>query len=214
MKTMPVLNDLVPPGYWGVDLSNIHIVEDFLTEEEQKQYADYIENITNWNGVQHYAWSNRIHNAVAFTGDRIQPLMKTVFDRMKTIIEETLPIKVTPNNPSIARWRPGDGQAPHADKQETDGRPNCCPDYDISSIVYLNDEYEGGEIYFPNQEFKVKPPKKTLIFFPGDVHFLHGVTTVTSGHRYTIPVFWKVRQVLRKKLTTSRGNYGLRPKFI
>ena len=56
----------------------------------------------------------------------------------------------------------------------------------------INDDYGGGEIYFPKQNVKLKPSAGSLVFFPGDINYLHGVTEVTDGIRYTMPNFWSV----------------------
>ena len=59
-----------------------------------------------------------------------------------------------------------------------------------SSIVYLNDDYEGGEIYFPKFDFSYKPKKGDAIIFSCDTEeYQHGVTTVTKGSRYTIAMW-------------------------
>lgn len=72
-----------------------------------------------------------------------------------------------------------------------------------STIIYLNDDYEGGEIYFPNLEFSYKPKKGDAIIFPCNTEeYNHGVKTVTAGTRYTIalwhsPIEEKAHPLLR-----------------
>jgi predicted 2-oxoglutarate/Fe(II)-dependent dioxygenase YbiX len=54
--------------------------------------------------------------------------------------------------------------------------------------MYLNDpeDYDGGVIYFPNQEFEYKPKKYSAVFFPSaGSEYIHGITQVTRGDRYT-----------------------------
>jgi hypothetical protein len=55
-----------------------------------------------------------------------------------------------------------------------------------SILVYLNDEYEGGELYFPDLDFGIRPKKGMMITFPGNLYYTHGVAPVTSGTRYTL----------------------------
>ena len=184
---------LTPPGYWGSDSSHIHVVENFVTEEESQILNCYIRTNAIWvENAEHEAWNNRVHNTNLFTEEEAKTVSQTLIDRVKCEIESTMSVELGPNVPSIVRWLPGNGQAPHADKQLLDGTPNSYPENDIASLIYINDDYDGGEIFFPNQSIQLKPPKNSLIFFPGDVFFLHGVTTVSSGIRYTIPSFWKV----------------------
>ena len=60
--------------------------------------------------------------------------------------------------------------------------PRC-----MSLIIALNDDYEGGEIYFPNQEYKIKLKRGQAIAFPPYWTHPHGVNTPLNGTlRYTI----------------------------
>lgn len=53
----------------------------------------------------------------------------------------------------------------------------------ITSLLYLNDDYEGGEIEFPNQNLTLKPKPGTLVVFPSNRNFPHRVNPILSGHR-------------------------------
>lgn len=59
----------------------------------------------------------------------------------------------------------------------------------ISVLIYLNDNYEGGEIEFPNFNLKIKPKAGTLILFPSNYAYGHIAHPVTSGTKYVI-VTW------------------------
>jgi hypothetical protein len=59
----------------------------------------------------------------------------------------------------------------------------------ISVLIYLNDDYEGGEIEFPNFNLKIKPKSGTLILFPSNYAYGHIAHPVTSGTKYVI-VTW------------------------
>jgi len=61
------------------------------------------------------------------------------------------------------------------------------PDY--SAILYLNNEYSGGEIEFPEYDLKFKPEPGTLIFFRGDEKAEHLVNEVISGERINLITF-------------------------
>lgn len=65
----------------------------------------------------------------------------------------------------------------------------------FSTVVYLNDSYEGGEIYFPNHDFEVKPPAGSMVVFPSGGHeYMHGVKPVISGRRYTIAMWHTIHE--------------------
>jgi Rps23 Pro-64 3,4-dihydroxylase Tpa1-like proline 4-hydroxylase len=60
---------------------------------------------------------------------------------------------------------------------------------DISLLLYLNDDYEGGELEFTKLQLTIKPKKGMLITFPSYDDFEHKVHPVTKGVRYNI-VSW------------------------
>jgi hypothetical protein len=59
----------------------------------------------------------------------------------------------------------------------------------ISPILYLNDDYEGGEIEFVNFGIKIKPEAGMLVVFPATYPYAHIAHPVTSGTKYAI-VTW------------------------
>jgi len=58
----------------------------------------------------------------------------------------------------------------------------------VSTVIYLNDEYTGGELSFPEIDggYTYTPEKYELIHFP--TPYLHGVNPVKSGKRYIITI--------------------------
>jgi hypothetical protein len=79
-------------------------------------------------------------------------------------------------------WTAGTKGGLHIDAQGPE------PFIEWSTIIYLNDpsEYEGGVIYFPNQNFEYKPKKYSAVFFPSaGSEYIHGITEVKGGRRHT-----------------------------
>ena len=59
-----------------------------------------------------------------------------------------------------------------------------------SSVIYLGGEFDGGEITFPNQGFTYKPKALSAVIFPsGGTEYLHGVSEISSGERFTIAMW-------------------------
>ena len=56
-------------------------------------------------------------------------------------------------------WEQGSCLPPHTDNSNPDGTRHSTPWRDFSSIVYLNDDYEGGELYFTAQDRVLKPKR-------------------------------------------------------
>ena len=61
---------------------------------------------------------------------------------------------------------------------------------DYSAIFYLNDDYEGGEINFPNFDLTIKPEKGSAVFFPAGFEHSHSVSEVKGKKRITIAVWY------------------------
>ncbi len=69
-----------------------------------------------------------------------------------------------------------------------------------SALLYLTDDYEGGEIlFYENNSGSVedsqsyKPEAGTLIFFKGDKNYPHSVNDVISGERSNLILFYNVK---------------------
>jgi hypothetical protein len=61
----------------------------------------------------------------------------------------------------------------------------------FTSMLYLNSDFEGGDLYFPqHNNFTVTPGPGVLAIFSGDLDHFHGITPITSGLRYTHTTFW------------------------
>lgn len=57
----------------------------------------------------------------------------------------------------------------------------------LSTVMYLNDNYDGGEIEFVNSKVKIKPEAGSIIFFPSNFLYVHEVYPITRGERYSMP---------------------------
>ena len=68
---------------------------------------------------------------------------------------------------------------------------------DFSLLLYLNDEYTGGAISFPNFNIEIEPQRGMLLTFPSDHRFVHEAQPVMSGERYVI-VSWGLNKATPK----------------
>lgn len=59
----------------------------------------------------------------------------------------------------------------------------------ISALVYLNNDFEGGETEFPNYKIKIKPQPGMMILFPSNYAYLHRAHPVSKGTKYAL-VTW------------------------
>jgi hypothetical protein len=56
-----------------------------------------------------------------------------------------------------------------------------------SIVCYMNDDFVGGETYFPTLDLDVPPRKGHGLIFPS--HYLHGSRSVMSGSKYVMVGF-------------------------
>jgi hypothetical protein len=57
----------------------------------------------------------------------------------------------------------------------------------VSTVYYINDDYTGGEIFFPYINVEVKPKKDEFLVFPSTNLFSHYAKEVVSGTKYSMP---------------------------
>lgn len=199
-----------PSGFFGSGIENIVELENFMTEEEVEFLDKAARSITVWDVTQSHVnengtivydagfWKDRVASSSSLDANdpRIVPIITGLVKRLKPIVEEFFQVKAQPTGQTIVKWLPGQHQQPHADKElhygPDAGTPNDFPQYDIASLFYINDDYSGGELYFPNQGIQFKPKRGAAYFFPGDMNYVHGVTEVRDSLRYTCPFFWEI----------------------
>jgi predicted 2-oxoglutarate/Fe(II)-dependent dioxygenase YbiX len=104
---------------------------------------------------------------------------------------------VYPETVILAAIGAGGHHSRHADNcrqnEQGDWVANHTPHRDVSAIYYLNDEFDGGEIFFEQAQLMVKPRRGLLLAFPSDADHVHEVLPVSSGVRYTM-VIWFTKQ--------------------
>jgi hypothetical protein len=205
-----VEKSLIEPGYFGDSIKNIKIIENFVELNDLKTIQKFLPTITEWMdaGKNQYAedgtctydasyWSNRqcSWDILQKINIDIYNLVDKYIDKMKNFLEDEFKVKLHKRPPVIIRWFPGLEQKPHADKQLNDGNPNPFPTYDINSLIYYNDNFSGGELYYPQHDIEITPKPGLAVAHPGDVNYLHGVKMVTSGERFTTPSFYTITEL-------------------
>lgn len=197
----------IAPGHFGDSPENIVTIENFIELEDLKIIQEFCPTIDEWNNEKESVYAEDgtcLYNADYWNDrqcsndilERINPQVWNIIDKyitkMQLVIEDKFNCKVSSRPPVIMKWRPGTEQRPHADKQLNDGQPNAFPDYDLNSLIYYNDDFEGGDLFYPQHDIVVRPKPGLAVFHPGDVNYLHGVSMVTSGYRYTTPSFYTI----------------------
>lgn len=183
------------------------ILEKFLSDEDLNIFKDLLLGDSDWvkqekyypDMRQHYTLSNeRGENPALIEIDR------KVKNKIHAKLEEHYgQFLFIPTNLSYNRWMVGDELGCHNDSGHPWGeliieeRGHENPPVPISehfndyaSVVYLTDDYEGGEFFFNDLDYRVKPSAGTVVTFPANHFYTHGVTKLISGERITNTLFW------------------------
>lgn len=94
--------------------------------------------------------------------------------------------------PSVLKYLPGGKYDAHADSEHWDHAGEQwvkSMDRDYSLLLYINDDYEGGALYFPNFDIRIQPKSGMLVAFPSDHRYLHTAEPLQSGERFVV-VSW------------------------
>jgi len=107
------------------------------------------------------------------------------YNRLAAIVKKSDPTLILSGLATIQRMQTGVELKSHTD-QHTD------PSIRYATIIYINDEYNDGELFFPKLNISLKPNPGDLLFFPGDEKHEHGVKHVGEGPiRYVVVGFVK-----------------------
>ena len=92
------------------------------------------------------------------------------------------------------KWEPGAYARVHSDNTDEQGNSGAFTRSRYAGFLYLNNNFEGGLLRFPDQDIEIQPKTGMLAVFDGGFNNMHEVTMITSGVRYTIGSFWDDRE--------------------
>ena len=172
-----------------------HLFKNILLDTDIQNIISYIDKNSNDFGElkKNDYWSGRTlhYNSISDSGVQ-NIIMQTILyghKDLQSLQEESKEIYC--EHLSIARWPKDYELLPHADAENPPEFPkHPYPWRDFAMITFLNNNFDGGLLYFPNQKIEIVPKPGYTIIFPGTLEYLHGVTKILSGTRYTIASFW------------------------
>lgn len=195
-----VLSDLSfqPEDHWNYEFETVY-------PKEHEVSKDYWIGLKTWQGM-----SINLHRTETLQKFNMNTdIYSNIINSAQKNVEERFGVKVFVEQALLNRWRPGREQKPHVDYilDEEHKDESSLKDYGMteeflsefkknyktkhfSTIIYFNEDYVGGELYFPQYDTEIKPTTNSAISFKGDVDHLHGVKMIESGIRYTISLFW------------------------
>ena len=164
-------------------MHRINIIDNFINKEDARILIDEQLSPSETNPYPEY-YKTRY-------GGTAYPYNKRVLDIQKkySLISNDIHQRLNPDETKKIQtfksfgsvWTQGNAANPHIDDQS----PEEFIEY--STVIYLDDDFTGGELYFPGLNFTYKPKKYDGIFFisDGDL-WRHGISTIESGHRTTL----------------------------
>jgi Rps23 Pro-64 3,4-dihydroxylase Tpa1-like proline 4-hydroxylase len=167
------------------DVKNIYVYENFISSEDLLKINDYIQSgIFTSDAVHEFPYET-----LDFTNnEEIVSIIKIYRDKAALLLEEVFDCKVALSEiAGLTKFKTGDNLNEHADKV-------CASWRDLSTSLYYNEDFEGGELYFSQYDVTFKPKAGMMIYFPAGANYQHRVNYVTSGTRYATTTFWKVEK--------------------
>lgn len=211
MNTSDYININLPPKQIdniskiiGTSRDTIKIIKNFVPQEDINKFLKFGELIS---GIE----KGRTHHFTATVDDVHDEDTKKIFAeyevKLRNKAEELYGLKLEKDRPLDLFIHPeGSHLDPHTDiidyyQEEVYDQDNLFEQQKkdwpflwsghLSIICYLNKDYEGGVLYFPEHKFEIVPEPGLFVCFPGNLHFLHGVTETTGATRFTISLWTK-----------------------
>lgn len=213
MKDDPIDMDKTK-GVLGVTHNRIVEVPNFVKPDTAKNMIKFFENCgVEWGHIAFYG-----SKGMGLKPDAEQliahGLSGTFFadikDKFQQSVELIFERGVKANTSHAQKWEVGGFASPHSDNSDYEGVPNAFEINKYVGILYLNDDYEGGELYFCNDDeekskwLSFKPNVYSYYVFPGGVENIHGVSEITAGTRYTMVSFWDYAESDYDKATLDK----------
>jgi len=190
---------------------NVILVENFISEKELKDIFEIINNLTEEDWSTEYLGNLKKFCFEKFGRDDVENLVaegkfevtenwhdknynilhteiyQTIFKRLASLVKSANESFELSGFATLQRMQEGVELKPHTD-QDTD------PSIRHAAILYLNEDYSKGEIFFSNHNIELKPKPGSLLLFPGTKDYNHGVRHVGPGPiRYVLVGFIKVK---------------------
>jgi hypothetical protein len=176
-------------------MSKIKVLENFIDSDDIKTAISLIDMLVDNNGkdsIVGYSEDPQSliqHARHVFTDPQypeVEALVKKYHSKVMQIDDAYA--NTYPHSVILVRYDIGGELELHNDFENYSPCDHCTH----ANAVYLNDDFVGGDIYFPEVGESFHPAAGTLIYFPqtsvteDHSDMIHGVTPVTSGTKYLI----------------------------
>lgn len=167
----------------GGSTNNIQYIENVLPEKDHKALIDYIKIAESWEEQPWKAITIQAQNLP----EEILEILTRVFEIVHKKSVDLYDVAINPFAKTalhIVNFVKGFYLQPHVDTLSYEGNH-------IASVYYINDDYAGGEINFPDHKLEIKPKANSLIIFPGNESYLHEVREILDNNRYSSAMWFQ-----------------------
>jgi hypothetical protein len=179
----------------------LYIVEDLLSPDEAKMCSDFAHAKLFYSGKV----TNEERSALGWVPDQsimdnaeeVDAVVIKAIDIMKSLMKEHFPeqeVELFKTYEDISVRTPEGGKLDGKATPHVDG-PGEFVDKGVNirtvgGLLYFNDNYDGGELTYPNLNYEYKPKAGSFVMHMG-MHddYLHGVNEVKNGWRFNFGIF-------------------------
>ena len=168
------------------------VFENISNKKDIKKIINYLDNNQSDFGDLSDSdyWKGRSLFYQDIKDEEVKEIMLNCLRNVLNVLKDNKH-KVYCENFNIARWPVGYELLPHADAENPSGcEKHPYPWRDFGMATFLNENFEGGTLYYTNKNTEVKPKVGYTAIHSGSLDCEHGVTKITSGSRYTIAAFF------------------------
>jgi hypothetical protein len=197
----------------------ILLVEDFVSKEELAQLWDiiktrpeedwsieYVKNLTRFclekfgrDDVDNLVAEGKFEITKDWNDKNLQiteyPVTSVIHERVNSFVQKLDSSLELGGFGTMQRMQEKVQLKSHTD-QHTD------PSIRYATILYLNDDYVDGELFFENLDIELKPKPGSLVIFPGTEKYEHGVKFVGDG-----PIRYVIVGFIREKDHYEKNRY-------
>jgi predicted 2-oxoglutarate/Fe(II)-dependent dioxygenase YbiX len=150
------------------------------------------------------------------------PIKEKIIDLFRNTVKEVINpfygIEISESEmPQMLSYGIGGHYKPHIDAESLWRTPDGemiwkkSIDRDLSIVMFLNDDFEGGDFVFPELKVRVRPEPGMMVCFPSNHYYRHGVEPVTKGKRYSIVCWAQVKgfQSMEEQNKQLSQKYGI-----
>lgn len=167
----------------GDSTENIQYLQNILSEEDHKVLINYVKSCRSWKEQPWLSQTIESENLPQEILEMLNNIFEIVYK--KCVDFYNVDINYFKNSElHLVKFVKGFWLVPHVDTLSSERNH-------IASVYYINDDYTGGEIVFPDHNLKIKPKANSLIIFPGNENYLHEVLEIVDKDRYSSAMWFQ-----------------------